>query len=294
MKKLVGGVFLLSLLTLTLVQSVDGETYTSITDKDVLKQLTNLKSYIKNPEMIKPVWVQLENDGDIIVVQGQLSVVDDGEFDIDIAIKGYSLTIHVEFTQATLEDSTPIDDWYIDTNDAKYLFTSDAQNLAEQLSDFTGDVDITGDVEVDGDVKIFENIVDKDGHKRFIEGNITPATISGITYTFAKWSLSGSHLMIVVAMDIADETELTYVGQLCIINVPDWVLAKIVPNQSSSNTGVDFKTITLYASDNSKQNCDFLLRKNNENGLFITSTGGITLTADRSGRLVFDLLIDNE
>ena len=136
MKKLVGGVFLLSLLTLTLVQSVDGETYTSITDKNVLEQLTNLKSYINNPEMIKPVWVQLKNGDDIIVVQGQLSVVDDGEFDIDISIKGYSLTIHVEFTQATLEDSTPIDDWYIDTNDAKYLFTSDEQNISPIVEDY--------------------------------------------------------------------------------------------------------------------------------------------------------------
>lgn len=154
MKKLVGGVFLLSLLTLTLVQSVDGETYTSITDKNVLEQLTNLKSYINNPEMIKPVWVQLKNGDDIIVVQGQLSVVDDGEFDIDISIKGYTLTIHVEFTQATLEDSTPIDDWYIDTNDATYLFTSDAQNLAEQLSDFTGDVSVTGDLSVTGDATL--------------------------------------------------------------------------------------------------------------------------------------------
>lgn len=45
----------------------------------------------------------------------------------------------------------------------------------------------------------FEDIVDKNGNPRFIEGTITPETISGITFTYCKWSLSGTHLMIVLA-----------------------------------------------------------------------------------------------
>ena len=46
-----------------------------------------------------------------------------------------------------------------------------------------------------------EDIVDADGHKRFIEGNVTPANIIGENdIQYAKWSLSGSHLMIVLAI----------------------------------------------------------------------------------------------
>lgn len=137
MGKLVGGEYLLDLTPITIAESVDGETYTNITNQNVIKQLTNLKEYIRNPKAIKPVWVKFVNDEDdaVIVTRGSLAIVDDGEFDIDVSIKGYTLKIHVEFTQATLSDSTPIDDWYIDTNDAKYLFTSDAQNIGAVLGD---------------------------------------------------------------------------------------------------------------------------------------------------------------
>ena len=142
-KKLVGGEFLLDLTPVTINKSVDGETYTNITDASVIEQLTNLKTYISNPKAIKPIWIKFENEEDdsVIVTRGSLSIMDTGEFDIDVAIDGYKLKIHVEFTQAELEDHTPIDDWYIDTNDAKYLFTSDEQNLAEFL--FDGEVKVT-------------------------------------------------------------------------------------------------------------------------------------------------------
>lgn len=128
-KRLVGGVFLLCLTALTLTLSEDSETYTNITQPEIIEQLTNLKNYIHNPSMIKPVLVQLKNGDEIVVVQGEMKVVDTGEFDIFVFINGYKLQIHVEFTQVLNEDDEPIDDWYIDTNDAKYLFTSDYQRV---------------------------------------------------------------------------------------------------------------------------------------------------------------------
>ena len=81
--------------------------------------------------MVKPVWVKLKNGetDEIVVVRGEFKVVDTGEFEIIVVIDGYKLKIHIEFTQALNENNDPIDDWYIDTNDAKYLFTSDAQNI---------------------------------------------------------------------------------------------------------------------------------------------------------------------
>ena len=52
------------------------------------------------------------------------------------------------------------------------------------------------------------NIVDADGHNRFIEGNIATEEIEGVTWAYARWSLSGTHLMCVLAGTIEDETAL--------------------------------------------------------------------------------------
>ena len=65
------------------------------------------------------------------------------------------------------------------------------------------------EAEVNG-LKAFENIVDKDGHKRFIEGTPTNPTIEGVEITYAKWSLSGTHLMLVMAGNVASTTVLDY------------------------------------------------------------------------------------
>ena len=136
MERLNGGEFLLDLTPITIEESTDSETYTNITNAKVLEQLTNLKRYIPNEKAIKPVWVKFVNDetDEIVVVKGELAkIIGDEEFEIHIKTKGYELTIHIEFTQAVNDNSDPIDDWYIDTNDAKYLFLSNAQNIVETL-----------------------------------------------------------------------------------------------------------------------------------------------------------------
>ena len=51
-----------------------------------------------------------------------------------------------------------------------------------------------------------ENIYDEDEHKRFIEGDLTLQTIEGVSFSYGKWSLSGTHLMVVIAGSIANET----------------------------------------------------------------------------------------
>ena len=302
-KRLVGGVFLLCLTAMALTLSEDGETYTNITQPEILEQLTNLKTFISNPKMIKPVWVQLKNDDEIVVVQGELKVVDTGEFEICVKLNGYKLIISVEFTQAELSDHTPIDDWYIDTNDAKYLFTSDTQALAQELADFTGDVAITGDAEITGDVDItgdiavtgkvngkiaFEDIEDADGHKRFIEGDIELEENTGLSLVYGKWSLSGTHLMIVIAGNIADDATHNQ-GVIAELNLPQWIKDKIY---AVAGNNVEIKPLTLYASDLTTQTATTYLEKTgNVIDVYLSQ---ITATADRNYRIAFDLLIDNE
>ena len=121
-KRLVGGDFLLDVST---IEFEETSTLTNITDTDVISQLTNLKKFISNPSMIKPIWVKLhDGDGKLVVTRGSLCVIDTDEFELDVILNGYTLRIHVKFTQVLNENDDPIDDWYIATNDAKYLFTT--------------------------------------------------------------------------------------------------------------------------------------------------------------------------
>lgn len=278
MSRLVGGDYLLDLSSIELEESVDGSTKTNITNAEILEQLTNLKKFVKNPQMIKPVWVKLYNGetDELIVVRGSLAVVDTGEFEICVRLNGYKLVIYIEFTQVTLDDDTPIDDWFIDTNDAKYLFTSDAQNIGAI-----------------SELPVFENIVDKNGNKRFIEGDIVLVDgLTGFTQTYGKWALSGSHLLIVVAFDIADAT--AFIGaRICNINIPEWIYDKIYALYGGANAVVTNITASGYADDYSSQTATVYMTKPTGQPLSIY-INAITTTKERHFRIAFDLLIDNE
>ena len=139
MKRLVGGDFLLNIATIFVVTS----TLTNITNEEDISQLTNLKKFIPNPSMIKPIWVKLhDGDGKLVVTRGSLSVVDSDEFELDVILNGYTLKIHVKFTQMLNENDDPIDDWYIATNDAKYLFTTNnfATFKVENVKNIDGEI----------------------------------------------------------------------------------------------------------------------------------------------------------
>ena len=144
------------------------------------------------------------------------------------------------------------------------------------------------EAEVNG-LKAFENIVDKDGHKRFIEENITIEELTGVSSPYAKWSLSGSHLLIVISVNVANGTAIPNNSYLAKINLPDWIKSKIVAGYVSI---LDTKTITLRASDYTSQTLTAALIKETH-GLTI-QTSSQAFTADRNGRVSFDLLIDNE
>lgn len=306
MKRLVGGDYLLDLTPIAIEESEDGKTYTNITDESVIAQLSNLKTYIKNPNAIKPVWIKFNNGetNEKIVTRGQLSIDSSGDFNIVVAINGYLLKVHVEFTQVLNADDEPLDDWYIDTNDAKYLFTSDTQALAQQLADFTGDVGITGDVDITGDIAVtgkingkiaFEDIEDANGHKRFVDGDGVVSEIAGLTSVYCKWSLSGSHLMCVFAGNVADESVIPTSIVLAYFGMPQWIMDKIYPVFATAY--LETKSVTFTADDWSTQSLPVAIGKYDDGTnayVDIISIDTLTLTKNRSFRISIDLLIDNE
>ena len=150
---------------------------------------------------------------------------------------------------------------------------------------------VNGDLEVaeDSEVKVFENIVDKDGHKRFIEGDITLNEIAGLTNLYGKWSLSGSHLILVLCLKCDENASVSDNTTLCTINVPEWVLAKITTIVGGS---VAFSIDYAYASDYTNQQLQSRLVK--PSTLQIRNDGAWSLSKERVVRIAYDLLIDNE
>ncbi len=153
-------------------------------------------------------------------------------------------------------------------------------------------VDVVPQKDSDGNYNIFEHIVDSHGHKRFDGGNIIMSERTGVTYSFNKWSLSGTHLLIVVQLSVTNGT-LFSTGYFGEIRLPEWILDKI---QVVFGTNRVIRTSQVfYADDESQQTATIRLLKDEENACLRIACGtDLTLTADRNTRIAFDLLIDDE
>ena len=142
----------------------------------------------------------------------------------------------------------------------------------------------SGNVE---NVKVFENIVDKDGHKRFIESDGVP--YESITSAYCKSSLSGTHLMLVLAGVVPANTTIPSSTALAQFNLPKWIRDKIYPVQSNL---IEYKEVVTINSEFNTKTMNVYMDKNSQ-GLVVVANGEFTTTTDRGFRIQFDLLIDN-
>ena len=139
-------------------------------------------------------------------------------------------------------------------------------------------------------LKVFENIVDKAGHPRFIEGDITIEATAGFTQSYGKWSLSGTHLMLVVAGSIENATTWEGGKKLYEVELPQWLMDKIIPVGSQR---IENRTYPIFSIDaSSAQNLPTFLGK--VNSKLVLTLSGLTTDAKRYFRVANDLLIDNE
>ena len=144
-------------------------------------------------------------------------------------------------------------------------------------------------------LQVFENITDKDGHKRFIEGAITPNATEGLTHKYAKWTLSGSHLMFVDAVKVDSGTSVSAYDIIATItNLPQWIYNKIYPLTEDSDW-VAVKNVSGVKNDGtvSSTTADFMLRKV-ASGFQIYVLSNLVPELDLTFRYELDLLIDNE
>ena len=137
-----------------------------------------------------------------------------------------------------------------------------------------------------------EDIVDSAGNKRFIEGNGTLGEIEGLTFTYNKWSLSGTHLMIVLAGTVTATTIINNTTFCVYENIPDYIMNKLVASWFSG-TVVDIKTAVFRnLNDNGTSTLNLHLKKE-DNKLYIKSYGSLT-NSSSAFRIQFDLLIDTD
>ena len=154
----------------------------------------------------------------------------------------------------------------------------------------TGELVVKDKVEFANDVQDFENIVDKDGHKRFIEGDFTMETIEGVTQTYGKWSLSGSHLMFVLCFE-AENDSVIPTDRLANITLPEWINAKIF--NTYGTTYIDRKSVSMVGATWAVQYLDVSMQKSPTGVNFNTHVNPVTLNSKKGCRIQFDLLIDN-
>ena len=343
MKRLVGGLVLLSLMSISLDVTA-GET--AITDKEVLDQLVNLRGFIdeqrdftKASKGLKPVLVQYRSSASKIdgIVQcnlsfdtdalhlsiGGCSLQADGTT-ISILIKvvyewteyvGYTIksaTLTCSDTKVKVADVKNIDGAIIEqlkcgdivikedaSGEHAYVVTfksetgicmtyTDASCVETQSYDKSDDEWV-----YNSEDKVllnkFEDITDKDGHNRFIEGDINFENVNGVSKVYAKWALSGSHLLIVLCPKIDNETTLGNIIVAYLDDIPQWIKDKIIP--VASTLVANFSVTCFNSGASSTQALPVYLRKSSEH-LYV-SIGGITTTDDRYTRIAFDLLIDN-
>ena len=158
---------------------------------------------------------------------------------------------------------------------------------------FSGNITIGGNLTVTGSISgtiPFESIKDSAGHNRFIEGNVIHFTdVTGLTRTYAKWSLSGSHLMVVVAGTLANGTVIPSGYMLGRVDIPQWIKDKIYPTYGSTISAQKF--IAYNADGSTTQETNLFFAKASQVEIYVSA---MTLTDDRFFRVAFDLLIDNQ
>ena len=136
-----------------------------------------------------------------------------------------------------------------------------------------------------------KTLTDSDGNPRFIEGDGIPLSLEGFTSAYCKWSLSGTHLMLVLAGNIANTTVVTNNSVLAKFSIPQYILNKIFVVWG--NKYLAYVSATSYALDGTSQAITYFVTKETDSIQFVKQSD-LTLTKDRSFRIQFDLLIDTE
>lgn len=192
------------------------------------------------------------------------------------------------------------------TNDLGAIFTGNVTisgDLTAINGIFHGSVkstyyepDTGNTLQFSGNLNCFDKIVDANGNPRFIGGDIATSNLANLVgnenVKYAKWSLSGTHIMIVLAFNAPANTMFTTGSYLASLTIPSWIgsqIQRIIP--SSAMVAIE-EVIGKQAGEvNIKKSFD--LEKSSDSGFTIWAAENFTTTATNTGfRVQFDLLIE--
>lgn len=137
----------------------------------------------------------------------------------------------------------------------------------------------------------FENIVDSQGKKRFVDGNInkTPQNTS-IEQIYGKWSLSGTHLLLVFCFNhLANKTLSNRAWIATAGYMPNYIMDKILPI-SGNIVGI----FPYHRGATNTSSYVALLKPDNVSLVLAYYGDSYTPTADEISRVQIDLLIDSD
>ena len=135
-----------------------------------------------------------------------------------------------------------------------------------------------------------DDIVDSQGNKRFVEADGEVVTeASKLTPSYCKWSLSGTHLMCVLAGTVTANVYIGLFVSMANFTLPSYIGSKIFPVYRKS---VETREITIYdANGLINQNVNFQFQYEN-NVISFVPQADIHVTSTGYFRIQFDLLID--
>ena len=145
--------------------------------------------------------------------------------------------------------------------------------------------------EISSQKKDIATLVDSKGNPRFVEGEGTPATLEGLNITFCKWSLSGTHLMFVIAGKITNGTILENGLRLADFTIPSFIFDKIAVVWGQFY--IESKDVKAVSDTWDEQTLSTTFAKYT-NSIVITKRGNLTLSSDKGFRVQYDLVIDSE
>ena len=249
--------------------------------------------------------ITVEQDNDVTISYNE-DEINTEELNADY-INTEAINIYAESPNWTIND-----DGELQTNDGVIYRTDGVGNIGEAFSFIggTGELPNTFSLDLDegdilfngtsvlgggGTTPYLEDIIDSDNHYRFIQGSAEGDSITGITYDYANWSLSGTHLMVVLSLTLDANTSLSHNSRIGTLNdLPSWVIDKIV-NISGSNIVVrkNFKD-DWYTTAGVAIGQNFYVALEKDTGqIDIRPQSAISANDATQIRIQFDLLIDN-